>query len=166
MENETAGRKRQTRLTNTTIMLQYEIITRNNLSDSTFGREALADFLYEHLDQYGDRREDILRCIDFAIGDDPCKNGFVVAGHDGNEIAGVVVINETGMKGYIPANLLVYIAVNSRFRGQGVGKELMQRTIDHADGDIALHVEPDNPARHLYEKMGFTNKYLEMRLVR
>ncbi len=34
------------------------------------------------------------------------------------------------------------------------------------DGDIALHVEPDNPARFLYEKYGFTNKYLEMRYKR
>jgi ribosomal protein S18 acetylase RimI-like enzyme len=40
----------------------------------------------------------------------------------------------------------------------------MKRAIELADGDIALHVEPDNPARILYEKLGFTNKYLEMRL--
>ncbi|MFN2431167.1 MAG: GNAT family N-acetyltransferase, partial [Cryomorphaceae bacterium] len=47
---------------------------------------------------------------------------------------------------------------------QGVGKELMKRIIDHTDGGIALHVEPENPAKFLYEKFGFTNKYLEMRL--
>jgi ribosomal protein S18 acetylase RimI-like enzyme len=40
----------------------------------------------------------------------------------------------------------------------------MKQIIDHTDGDIALHVEPENPAKFLYEKFGFTNKYLEMRL--
>ena len=38
--------------------------------------------------------------------------------------------------------------------------EVMNRT----KGGIALHVEPDNPAKFLYEKLGFTHKYLEMRL--
>ncbi|HAB28956.1 MAG TPA: GNAT family N-acetyltransferase, partial [Xanthomarina gelatinilytica] len=32
------------------------------------------------------------------------------------------------------------------------------------EGDVALHVEPNNPAIKLYESLGFTNKYLEMRL--
>ena len=40
----------------------------------------------------------------------------------------------------------------------------MQMVIDETEGDIALHVEPDNPAKFLYEKFGFTKKYLEMRL--
>ena len=40
----------------------------------------------------------------------------------------------------------------------------MQIAIKTVEGAIALHVEPDNPAKFLYEKLGFTNKYLEMRL--
>jgi ribosomal protein S18 acetylase RimI-like enzyme len=75
-----------------------------------------------------------------------------------------VVINDTEMSGYIPEHILVYIAVNKVYRGEGLGKKLMQKTIDSCEGDIALHVEKDNPAKHLYEKMGFTNPYLEMRL--
>jgi ribosomal protein S18 acetylase RimI-like enzyme len=67
------------------------------------------------------------------------------------------------MEGYIPENILVYIAVHESTRGKGYGKQLMQKAIEIAEGDIALHVEPDNPARFLYEKLGFTNKYLEMR---
>jgi ribosomal protein S18 acetylase RimI-like enzyme len=31
------------------------------------------------------------------------------------------------------------------------------------NGDIALHVEYDNPAKNLYERAGFTSKYIEMR---
>ena len=40
----------------------------------------------------------------------------------------------------------------------------MNEAIKNTKGGIALHVEPNNPARFLYEKLGFTNKYLEMRL--
>ena len=59
---------------------------------------------------------------------------------------------------------LVYIATHKNHRGKGIGKGLMQKTIDLAEGSIALHVEPDNPARFLYEKVGFSSKYIEMRL--
>ena len=77
---------------------------------------------------------------------------------------GAVVTNKTGMKGYIPENILVYIAVDPNQRGNGTGKALMESVIKSTDGDIALHVEPENPARRLYERLGFTNKYVEMRL--
>ena len=70
------------------------------------------------------------------------------------------------MKGYIPENILVYIATHKEYRGQGIGKQLMMAAIEQVYGDIALHVEPDNPAKKLYEKLGFTNKYLEMRFTR
>ena len=60
-------------------------------------------------------------------------------------------------------NILVYIAVHGSQRGKGVGQQLIERAFEATEGDIALHVEPDNPARRLYERLGFTNKYLEMR---
>jgi ribosomal protein S18 acetylase RimI-like enzyme len=94
------------------------------------------------------------------------EGGFVVVAHEENEIAGAVIVNKTGMKGYIPENILVYIAVSRAHRGKGVGKQLMKKAIAQAEGDIALHVEPENPAKFLYEKLGFTNKYLEMRLTK
>ena len=40
----------------------------------------------------------------------------------------------------------------------------MQKAIELTEGDIALHVDRDNPAIKLYERLGFTNPYLEMRL--
>jgi GNAT superfamily N-acetyltransferase len=75
-------------------------------------------------------------------------------------------MNKTGMKGYIPENILVYIAVHQDERGKGIGRQLMKEALRYAKGDIALHVEPENPAKFLYKKVGFTNKYLEMRLNR
>jgi ribosomal protein S18 acetylase RimI-like enzyme len=120
-------------------------------------------FLFKHLEQYGDPAEHIKAAIDYALSSEVGKGGFVsVCSMHGN-IAGAVVVNKTGMEGYIPENILVYIAVDSALRGKGVGKALMKAALRSAQGAVALHVEPDNPAKKLYERLGFTNKYLEMR---
>lgn len=124
----------------------------------------IVDFLHTHLEQYGDARADIMKAIQYAQKETASHGGFVLVGQIDGQIVGAVVINRTGMEGYIPENILVYIAVDGSQRGKGIGKKLMQAAIKQAQGGIALHVEPDNPARHLYEKLGFTSKYLEMRL--
>jgi [ribosomal protein S18]-alanine N-acetyltransferase len=128
-----------------------------------FSKEKIADFLFDHLDQYGDKREDIMKCLDYALSNGEGQGGFVGTASEDGLLMGVVVINETGMGGYIPENILVYIAVHADTRGKGVGRALMELAIEHSRGDIALHVEPDNPAARLYRKIGFTSKYLEMR---
>lgn len=129
-----------------------------------YTNDHIARFLEVHLDQFGDKKDDILKCLAYVF--DQRRGGFVVLATDDDGIQGAVVVNDTGMGGYIPENILVYIAVDRRQRGKGVGKRLMHETIARAKGAIALHVEPDNPARKLYEALGFTNKYLEMRLHR
>ena len=126
----------------------------------------ITDFLFDHLDQYGDQKQDIAKAIDYAINPSSTGAGLVLVGHLDSEIAAAVVINETGMSGYIPENILVYIAVHKKHRGKGYGKQIMEQAIKLCKGDIALHVEKDNPARFLYEKIGFKNPYLEMRLQR
>jgi ribosomal protein S18 acetylase RimI-like enzyme len=127
--------------------------------DAVFTNERIANFLYKHLEEFGDPQEDILACLDYVHQ----KGGFVTVGTVADEMVGVVVINETGMRRYIPENILVYIAVDGKFRGKGYGQDLMRAALQQAEGNVALHVEPHNPAKHLYEKLGFTNKYLEMR---
>jgi ribosomal protein S18 acetylase RimI-like enzyme len=129
-------------------------------------KKEIADFLFEHLDQFGDEHAAIMKCINFALDDKEKFGGFILVSKNENKITGAVIVNKTGMEGYIPENILVYIAVDKSYRGQGLGKQLMLKTFDLASGSIKLHVEPENPARFLYEKLGFTSKYLEMRLNR
>lgn len=143
--------------------MEYQVISSID-SATLLEKTEIANFLFEHLDQYGDKKEDIMKCLDYALSNFPHQGGFVLLAREDGEIVGAVVMNQTGMEGYIPENILVYIAVNSNQRGKGIGKTLMEKAISLAKGNIALHVEPDNPAKHLYEKLGFTNKYLEMRL--
>ncbi|MCZ4693207.1 N-acetyltransferase [Ancylomarina euxinus] len=127
-------------------------------------KESLIDFLFDNLQEYGDPKSDIEKCVDYALKETTSFGGFILVSYLENEISGVVIVNQTGMKDYIPENILVYIATHKNHRGKGIGKELMKKAIDLTEGSIALHVEPENPARFLYEKVGFSSKYIEMRL--
>lgn len=143
-------------------MIQIEVFDEKKLPDEKL-KDEIVDFLYEHLEQYGDPKIHIRKCLDYALQVSGSFGGYALTGRIGDELVGVVIVNKTGMGGYIPENVLVYIATHNKHRGKGVGKELMRKTLELAEGDVKLHVEPDNPARYLYEKFGFTNKYLEMR---
>jgi len=133
---------------------------------TTIEKQKIVNFLFDHLDEYGDPKQDISASIDYAMTAYPMAGGFILTAEEHGKIQGAVVMNKTGMKGYIPENILVYIAVHRNQRGKGLGKKLMKESFFYTKGDIALHVEPDNPARFLYEKVGFDNKYLEMRFKR
>lgn len=50
------------------------------------------------------------------------------------------------------------IALSPAFRGRGIGTELLRSLIAEADGSertLSIHVEANNPARRLYERLGF-----------
>lgn len=137
----------------------------NAVNRPTVGeKRELVDFLHKSLEQYGDPKKDIRKAIDYSVKEIPSFGGFTMALKVDGELMAVVVINETGMGGYIPENILVYIATHKNSRGKGLGRKIMEEAIAYAKGDVALHVEADNPAKFLYEKLGFTNPYLEMRL--
>lgn len=133
--------------------------------------DKINDFLFKHLEQYGDPKADIRKAMNYSLSKETGKGGYIFYALESDEkdeenndkIVGATVINETGMKDYIPENILVYIAVDGSQRGKGIGKKIMQEAMNSVNGSVALHVEPDNPAKKLYEKLGFTNKYLEMR---
>jgi ribosomal-protein-alanine N-acetyltransferase len=133
--------------------------------DDTLGAEdgqRVAAFLHAHLDEYGDALGDIQACLAYARE----HGGSVTCAEEGGELLGAVITNRTGMSGFIPENILVYIAVHGKTRGRGLGRQLMETVLANVEGNVALHVEPHNPAKKLYERLGFTSKYLEMRLNR
>ena len=144
-------------------MLQTIIFDLDNKPNALEKLEVV-EFLYDNLEQYGDPKKDIQKAIDYSLKNFNSFGGFTIVLKSENIIKGAAVINQTGMGGYIPENILVYITINKKFRGEGLGKKLMKKIIKHTKGDIALHVEANNPAKYLYEKLGFTNPYLEMRL--
>jgi ribosomal protein S18 acetylase RimI-like enzyme len=54
---------------------------------------------------------------------------------------------------------IIDIALLPRFRGRGIGAALLRELIDEAAGAgkrLSIHVERENRARALYERLGFT----------
>ncbi len=127
------------------------------------GLAPFIDFMFTHLGEFGDPKPDIRRSIEYAFSNDFGKGGFVLAAFSEDRLVGGLIMNRTGMSGYIPDNILVYVAVDAACRGMGFGKSIIEYALEMAEGDVKLHVEYDNPAKRLYERIGFKNKYADMR---
>ncbi len=145
--------------------MDYHFISGND-NATIITKNQIAQFLDDHLDEYGDNILDIYKCLDYSLSKYPHQGGFVILAKELDELLGAVVMCRTGMDGFIPENLLVYLAVHRDYRQEGIGKKLMDKALTFAKGDVALHVEAGNPAIKLYESVGFQAKYTEMRLLR
>ncbi len=143
--------------------MKYITIHDYSQMKSEVALDKFENFLYEHLGQYGDPKNAIEKSIHYAFSKSDGKGGFVIIVLNEDNLIGATVVNQTGMSAYIPENVLVYIAVHKDFRGKGIGSSLLRRTIEECKGDVALHVEKNNPAKRLYERVGFDSKYVEMR---
>ena len=108
-------------------------------------KQVFISFLYKHLGEYKDSKKDIEKAVNYAFSKSDGKGGFLLEAYDDKQLIGVVVINNSGMSGYIPEHVLVYIAVHENRRGDGIGRMLLEKAIA------------------LYENVGFTSKYAEMR---
>lgn len=125
-------------------------------------KREIVDFLYTHLEQFGDSKEVISKALNYIVD----KGGYLILCFEKEEIIGVAVVNHTHMDSYIPENILVYIATDLNRRRTGIATQIMTEVLDVCRGDILLRIDAHNPAIKLYEKFGFTNPYLEMVLKR
>lgn len=125
--------------------------------------DTFAEFMYEALKPYEDPLPEVRQAVDDAFVKRGEKTGYIVLAEQNKKPVGGVIMLSTGMKGYIPEIFLVMVAVDPSTRGKGLGGKIIKKALDIAGCDVKLHVEYDNPAKRLYERIGFTTKYAEMR---
>ena len=54
--------------------------------------ETIVDFLFTHLEQYGDQKDAIQKCIDYVMN--PEKGGQIIIGKDDEKIVGITILNQ------------------------------------------------------------------------
>lgn len=129
-------------------------------------RERMAAYFHETMVPYNDSLEDVNRALEYAFEPGAGQGGFLALVHRDEQLLGACLMLKTGMKGYIPEWILLMVTVDPDTRGQGIGRRLIDYCLNEADGNVKLHVEYDNPAKRLYERIGFTTKYADMRYVK
>ncbi len=125
--------------------------------------DELAKFLCEHMEPFDDSTDYTKQGIKDSLTGKPDKGGFIILAKNDGQIVGALVMLATGMKNYIPGYCLLFIGVDSSERGAGIGQQIMNHALEITKGDVYLHVEENNPAKRLYERMGFKHTYAEMR---
>lgn len=145
---------------------QVFIVRRESQLPRWIDRTQLVYFFHDAMMPWQDCHGDITRGLDYAFSSDKGKGGFLLLMAQNKKLCGALVMLYTGMGGFVPENLLLFVAVDPSLRGKGMGTKLIEMSIKECQGSVKLHVDYDNPAKRLYERLGFKNKYAEMRLLR
>jgi GNAT superfamily N-acetyltransferase len=140
----------------------YEIRAADELPD-WLGLDVLSQFLHVNMKPYEDTIPDIKHALRYALSPQEGMGGFILVAAEQEQVVGSIVILDTGMAGYIPEHVLVFVGVRPERRGGGIGGWLVREALSRCSGNVKLHVEYDNPAKRLYERIGFDSKYAEMR---
>lgn len=150
---------------NQSVDIEYECIDKLENLPQDINLKDMEDFFHTKMKPYHDEREDVRRGLLHALSNKDGNSGFVLLARNRNngKIAGGLTMLNTGMKGYVPENLLLFVAVEPELRGRGIGRKLIDNALERCSGGVKLHVEEQNPARNLYARLGFEEKYVEMR---
>ncbi|MCB0560112.1 MAG: GNAT family N-acetyltransferase [Phaeodactylibacter sp.] len=110
-------------------------------------------------------RQSVQEAVEYAMKLKPSFGGFILTVEEDRQLIGAIVANRTGMESYNPKNIFVFVTIHKDYlQDKALVHATMQNAIRYTDGDIAMHVEPDNPALKLYQELGFKAQYLELRL--
>lgn len=127
-------------------------------------KSKLANFLETNTENGHFSKSEITEAIECALKERPSLGGFILTLKEENKLLGALVINATGMENRHPKHRLSLFAVARSHRHNGIAKHLIRNAMQKTDGDLAIQLEPGNGEVAFFEKLGFKEKYVEMRL--
>lgn len=114
--------------------------------------------LIKFLSDYPENRElnssTLVHLIDYALKEIHSFGGFIVTEEKDKEIIGAMVVNNTGMHGYMPNNLIVASAFVPGLLKTGSKKRLIQKIMYITKGDTAYLINNDIEKEVLPKNLG------------
>lgn len=117
-------------------------------------KSELIRFLTIHQDNPELTPSTITYLVDYALREIFSFGGFVVTEEEGAKIVGAMVVNNTGMKGYMPNNLIVASAFLPGSNKAGSQKRILQKIMHLTKGDTALLIKSSRRRAEIPENIG------------
>ncbi len=126
-------------------------------------KNAIVQFLCENLEGSWVKQDAILQAVEYAIKEIPSFGGFILTTEINEQIIAVIIVNKTGMGGYMPEYVVVLNAIAPNYKGKGITKSLIEKAITLGKGDISMLVKDYGPKELLLENLAVEAKYMQMK---
>ena len=122
-------------------------------------RSELINFISKNQYRSQISKEQITYLINYALKEISSFGGFIVTEENNEEIHAVMVVNATGMSGYMPGHVVV---ANAFLPGKKKGsrKRLLQKILYQTRGDAALITNRPILEENLPDKLGLKSLQL------
>ena len=87
--------------------------------------EEMITFFHETMKPFEDEPGDIKAALDYMYSKNGGKGGFLMVSRVNGELGGALLMLNTGMGGYVPENILLFVTIDPKLRGQGIGRRMM-----------------------------------------
>lgn len=129
-------------------------------------KKAIVSFLSQYSETVWMEETAIYQAVDYAIKETPSFGGFIVTAEQDHQIIAALVINKTGMHGYMPQNIAVLNAVLPEYKNTNLIKELKAKAMMLTKGNIAIVVNNHGIKDMELQNMALEAKYMQMPLLR
>ncbi len=131
---------------------------------SILEKSKIINFLESNAENGHFSKCEITEAVECAMKERPSLGGFIITIKNDKELLGALVVNSTGMENLNPKHRLSLFAIARSHRHNGIARSLLDGAVQQAGNDLAIQLEPGNGEVAFFKKLGFKEKYVEMRL--
>ena len=103
-------------------------------------KKALIGFLRQYSNVAWIKPEGIQKAVEYAVKETPSFGGFIVTVEKDHQILAALIVNKTGMQGYLAEHIIVMNAIMPEYMDSSIMHELLRKAYGVAKGDIAMIV--------------------------
>jgi hypothetical protein len=127
---------------------------------SPFEKLGVIKFLEYHL---GVSKAKIEMAVEYAIKDCPSFGGLILVVSRAEEPVAVAIIHKSGANGHQAKHTLAYYAISERFQTEEFVSDFFDKLINLSNGDLAIHIDANDPVSGIFQKLGFKQHRVEYR---